>query len=58
MMLSIAADCQLDAMRASLAVRNKLLSNYGRLGGITAAIEEQVKLIRQLQLMVKENTRK
>ncbi|MDQ7020075.1 MAG: hypothetical protein Q9M33_13045 [Robiginitomaculum sp.] len=52
------ADCQLDAMRASLAVRNKLLSNYGRLGGITAAIEEQVKLIRQLQLMVKGNTRK
>jgi len=52
------ADCQLDAMRASQAVRNKLLSNYGRLGGITVAIEEQVKLLRQLQSMAKENTRK
>ncbi|PHS23860.1 MAG: hypothetical protein COA84_10265 [Robiginitomaculum sp.] len=51
------ADCQLDAMRASRAVRNKLLSNHGRLGGITAAIEKQVKLLRQLQSMVKRNTR-
>jgi hypothetical protein len=52
------ADCQLDAMRASQAVRNKLLSNYGRLGGITAAIEEQVKLLRQLQSKIEENTHK
>jgi hypothetical protein len=52
-----AADCQLDAMRASRAVRNKLLSNHGRLGGIVSAIEKQVEWLRQLQLMVKESTR-
>ena len=52
------ADCQLDAMRASQAVRNNLLSNYGRLGGITIEIEEQVKLLRQLQLKIAENTHK
>jgi len=51
-------DCQLNAMRELPAVRNKLISNHGRMGGIVDRLEAQMELLRELQLMIGERTRK
>jgi len=50
--------CQLNAMRESPAVRNKLISNHGRMGGIVDRLEAQIALLRELQLMIGERAQK
>jgi len=48
------SDCRLDAISSSQEVRNKLLSNHGRLAGIIGSLRKQIELLEELDKMVAE----